>query len=205
MNAHTSLAATALATLLLVSTVTPAYAQEAPPPPVAPPSPGYTAPLYQTTQPSYVPQSVAMSGPHVIRDWDEGSPVPPGYHPSTRIRTGLVVGGAVLFGTLYFFSVLAAAAGADSASGSGQGNPEGALWVPGLGPFIQMGSTSSAVGNVFLAVDGAGQVAGLAMFIYGIASPRTVLVRNDLGGLHISPKPMTFGRSGGGMGLVGTF
>ena len=41
--------------------------------------PVYTAPLSQTTQTTYVPQSVAMSGPEEITDFDFERPVPLGY------------------------------------------------------------------------------------------------------------------------------
>src|ERR1700722_12654900 len=203
MRQRHSLIASALAAILLTTVTAPAFAQEAPPPPPPATPSGYTAPLYQQTQPSYVPQSGAMSGPRLIQDWEEGQPVPPGYHPDTRIRKGLVIGGAVMFGTLYLLSALVAAAGSDSSSNGG--NAEAAPWIPGGGPFIQMTSTSSSVANVFLAIDGLGQAGGLAMLIYGLAAPKTVLVRNDLGGLHITPMPMTFGRNGEGLGLVGTF
>ena len=40
----------------------------------------------------YVPQSVALSGPRIITDWNDDDPVPYGYHPSTRTRTGMIVG-----------------------------------------------------------------------------------------------------------------
>jgi hypothetical protein len=209
-----SVTSSVLAATIFLAAASPAHAQEAPPPPPAAPAApatagaqpasGYATPLYQQVQPSYVPQSVAMSGPRLISDWEEGQPIPPGYHPDTRIRKGLVIAGGVIFGTMYFFSALAAAVGSDSA-GPGQGNPEAALWIPGVGPFIQMTSTSSATGNVFLALDGLCQAGGLAMAIYGLAAPKTVLVRNDLGGLHLTPMPMTFGRNGEGLGVVGTF
>jgi hypothetical protein len=162
----------------------------------------YVTPLQQQTQPSYVPQSVAMSGPRVINDWEEGEPIPPGYHPSTRIRRGPVISGAIIFGIFYLFSTLAAAVGSDVSSGSS--NPVAALWVPGIGPFIQMGSTSSATGNWVLALDGIAQSGGIALLVYGIAAPRSVLVRNDLG-FHVMPRPMALGRNGGGFGLVGSF
>lgn len=169
------------------------------------PSPGYATPLYQQTQPSYVPQSVAMSGPRVIKDWSEGDPVPPGYRPITRIRTGLVAGGAVLFGVTYLFSILGAAIGADD--NSGQSNPFSALLVPAAGPFIQMfHSGNSSVGNFFLALDGLSQVGGISMLAIGIAAPQAVLVRNDLASttprLSIAP---ILGPDRSGMGLVGTF
>lgn len=189
----------ALVTALALAFPGAAAAQEAPPPP---PPREYTAPLFQQTQPSYVPQSVALSGPRIITDWEDGEPVPPGYHPSTRIRKGPVVSGAIVFGIFYMFSTLAAAVGSDT--GGSSGNAEAALWVPGIGPFIQMGATTSAIGNWFLAIDGLAQTGGLALLIYGLASPRTVLVRNDLG-LHVVPRVMALGHGGGGLGLVGSF
>jgi hypothetical protein len=162
----------------------------------------YTAPLSQRTQPSYVPQSVALSGPRIINDWEEGDPVPPGYHPTTRVRKGPVIAGSIVFGVFYLISTLVAAVGSDTNQGSG--NPEAALWIPAVGPFIQMGSTSTAVGNWVLAIDGIAQSGGLALLIYGVAAPRTVLVRNDLG-FRLAPRVMALGHGGGGVGLVGSF
>jgi hypothetical protein len=193
-RAMVSLAAAAVFTL-------PAAAAAQDEPPEAPRR-EYVAPLSQQTQPSYVPQSVALSGPRLITDWEEGDPVPPGYHPSTRIRKGPVIAGAILFGVFYLFSTLVAAGGADSNPGGS--NPEAALWVPGIGPFIQMPGTSTTTGTWLLAVDGLVQTAGLAMLVYGIASPRPVLVRNDLG-VRFAPRPMALGRNGGGLGVVGSF
>ena len=172
-------------------------------PDVLPPAPPeYTAPLSQKTQPSYVPQSVALSGPRVITDWEEGEAIPPGYHLSTRVRKGPVIAGAIVLGVLYLFSTLAAAESADENTGSR--NPEAALFVPVLGPFVQMASTTSATGIWALAVDGLAQGAGLAMLIYGFASPKPVLVRNDLG-LRVTPRIMAMGQGGSGFGLVGSF
>jgi hypothetical protein len=166
----------------------------------------YVAPLSQTTQPTYVPQSVAMSGPREM-PYREGEPVPPGYHVSERVRKGLIIGGAVTFGTLYFISALVAAAGADSSHN--ESNPLAAMWVPGVGPFIQMTKTSSATANVFLAVDGLAQSGGLLMLGFGLFSPRTVLVRNDLATskgkkTEVALAPLA-GRGTTGMAWVGSF
>ncbi len=202
--------------------------QVAPPPPVqlqvqqtAPPPPPdaqaqngqYVAPLSQQTQQTYVPQSVAMSGPRIIRDWQEGEPIPPGYHPSTRIRTGLVAGGATMFGATYLISLLVAAIGQDSCTAvSTMGgvqctNDAAPLFIPVVGPFITMGNVrDSATADVFLVLDGLLQVGGIAMFIAGLAWPKTVLVRNDLGKnkIHVTPTPM-LGQNMAGAGLIGTF
>jgi hypothetical protein len=176
--------------------------QEAPDtlPPLPPTAPAreYTAPLAQKTQPSYVPQSVALSGPRVITDWEEGEAVPPGYHVSTRIRRGPVIAGAVVFGVLYLLSTLVAAEAKDNY------HNENALFIPAVGPFVQMGSTTDGGGLWLLAVDGLAQTAGIGMFVYGVASPKQVLVRNDLG-FQIAPRPMMLGRDGSGFGVVGSF
>jgi hypothetical protein len=189
----------ACAAVALLGFTAPAGAQEA--------KPGeYVAPLYQQTQPSYVPQSVALSGPREMA-YQEGDPIPPGYHSAERVRKGLIIGGAVTFGTLYLFSALVAAAGADSSQNGS--NPEAALWVPGVGPFLQMAQTRSATANVLLAVDGLGQSAGLVMLGFGLFSPKTVLVRNDLASsksnkTEVAVAPMT-GRGTTGMTVVGSF
>jgi hypothetical protein len=200
-----------LAGSLVAAAPVTAHAQEEqdPPPPPPPasaqaPNGEWVAPLSQRTQPSYVPQSVALSGPRIITDWEQGEPIPPGYHPRTRARTGMIVGGAVTFGVLYMFTALVAAAGADSAQTNGTSNQYGALWIPGVGPFLQMTNTSSATGNYVLAIDGIAQCAGLAMLIYGISSPRTVLVRDDLATKPLIA-PMKIGQDGYGLGVLGRF
>jgi hypothetical protein len=202
-----SLLATLL-TLALASTPVLARGQnEAPPPP--PPPPGsvapngqYVAPLQQTTQPTYVPQSVALSGPRMIKDWDETQPIPMGYHAETRVRKGLIISGAVMLGVAYLYSALTAAIGADIYRGSGQNNPVAALFVPVAGPFIEIGYSGSATGNVLLVIDGLLQASGAAMIIGGIAAPKMVLVRNDLGSMSLTPLSVPHGT---GMALTFNF
>jgi hypothetical protein len=165
---------------------------------------GYPTPLRQTTQATYVPQSVAMSGPRVIKDWQEGDPVPDGYRVKQHARVGLVVGGTVTFGILYLFSVLGAAIVHDANNAVGGHDNADAFFIPGVGPFMEMTKTTSATGNVFNVIDGVGQCAGLAMLIVGLTSPKNVLVRNDLGKPLILPAPY-IGQGSGGIGLVGRF
>ncbi len=170
----------ALTVTSFVSSTMPARAQA-----VVQPAPVYAPPVYVQPQPVYGP-TVSL-GPRVIRNWQEGEPIPPGYHPAERVRLGLVIGGATLFGVMYFFSVLAASictsAGPDGKSivCGGSTTHEDALLVPAAGPFIQMAQSTPATGEVFLALDGLAQLGGIAMLAYGIAAPKPVLVRNDLG------------------------
>jgi hypothetical protein len=178
------------------------------PAPAQPPPPGYPqyppgTPYQQVPgpQPTYVPQG-PIAWPRYIKDWEEGQPVPYGYHPETRARKGLVITGSVLFGVLYLLSTLVAA-GNDS---SYDGNRYSALWIPVAGPFVQMASSNNGSGDdeAFL-LDGVAQAAGVTMLVLGLAFPRTILVRNDLTSISFVPTPMKVGHDGGGLGLVGRF
>jgi hypothetical protein len=177
------------------------------------PAPVYQQPVYPQGQPGYgpppgqpyyvvqgppqPPPSAGPTGPRVITSWDESQPIPPGYRAEERMRKGLVIGGAVTFGTMYLFTALGAAICSDA------GSTCGALYVPAIGPFIQMAQSSSATGAFLLAFDGVVQVGGLAMLIAGIAAPKTVLVRNDVGfELKLSP---IISRDHQGLGVVGRF
>jgi hypothetical protein len=179
--------------------------------------PGDAAPSQGPVRPpdNQVAQPVAVDGPkpvsievkgvaRAIGDWQEGDPVPPGYHPIQRVRKGAIIGGAVPFAVLYFISVLIAAAQQDATHG--QDRSAAGLYFPVVGPFITMTQTSSAVGDVFLALDGLGQGLGAALVIYGLTSPQTVLRKDDYYGRpRVLPQPLLFGHGGGGLGLTATF
>ena len=177
-----------------------ARADDDPPPVRQGPLPVYPAPLAQETQSTYVPQSVAMSGPEEIHDWDSSRPVPMGYTPVERARKHLIVGGAVTFGVSYGLSAFVAAIGEDADRGH---NELAALWIPVAGPWIQAGQTDSATGKFFLVGMGGAQVAGAIMLYYGMTTTQRVLVRNDLvGSLTVSPMAA---RGASGMVLSGRF
>jgi hypothetical protein len=111
---------------------------------------------------------------------------PPGYHAESRIRGGLVLGGALLLAIPYVIGA-GVAAGAD---GDGNRRLDG-LYVPVVGPFIAIAQERSfagdrndltGVGNAFggalMIVDGILQVGGLAMVVVGVAAQKTVVVRD---------------------------
>ena len=176
------------------------YPSPAPPPSAIAPNGEYVAPLSQMTQPTYVPQSVALSGPRFIKDWEEGQPIPYGYHHETRVRKGLVISGSIVFGVLYLYSGFFAAVGADASSGD---NKLGDLAIPVLGPFLEMSQTDSATADYVLMLDGLAQAAGVAMLICGVMYPKHLLVRNDLASMTVVP--MKIGLEGTGAGIVGRF
>jgi hypothetical protein len=192
-----------LATLILASGTARADDDDAPPPPPPPqsPLPIYTAPLSQQTQTTYVPQSVALSGPDEITDVEEGRATPLGYTAVQRTRKGLLIGGGVTLGVSYGISALTASIGEDT-KGSGQ-NEVAAMWIPLAGPFIEIGQTDSATARLFLAGLGAAQVAGAVMLYYGLTTTKRVFVRNDLvGNMTITP---TAGNGSSGFALTGSF
>jgi hypothetical protein len=185
-----------------------AFAQNRPPPPPPdddPPASSarqsngeYTAPLSQPTQPTYVPQSVALSGPEEIDDWDEGRPIPAGYHRETRKRKGLIISGSILLGASYLITAFGASVAEDV-----NGNDSAAsLYLPVFGPFIQAGYTSSRTGRFFLVVDGGCQLAGAAMLLSGLFAEKTLLVRNDLGATLV---PIHTRDGGSGLALFARF
>jgi hypothetical protein len=109
--------------------------------------------------------------------YDEGQPVPPGYHVEERSRRGLVIAGTVTFGSAYLISIL----GASSAVSSDENSADdfAPLFIPVAGPFITLGTADDADGAapIFI-LDGIAQVGGLALLIAGLAAQESILVRN---------------------------
>jgi hypothetical protein len=155
---------------------------------------------------------------YAIDDWEEGDPVPPGYQPDTRIRKGLVIGGAVTMGSLWLLSVVFGAAlvsieetddELDRISGfQDDTGPEDyyPLFVPVAGPFITIATAqSSGVGTAFLLIDGIAQTGGLAMLIAGIAAQQSYLRPvPQYGEIDIQFAPVV-APGFAGMGLSGSF
>jgi hypothetical protein len=200
------LAVLPVAALLHVPGLALADDQELPPPPPPPPGepiavPVYTAPLSQETQTTYVPQSVALSGPEEMTDFDPSRPAPLGYTAVERPRKGLIIGGGVALGVSYGISAMTAAIGEDI-SGDGT-NEVAAMWIPVAGPFLQIANTDSATAKVFLVGLGGAQTAGAIMLYYGLTTKKRVFVRNDLVG-SMTVTPMV-GDGASGMVVSGRF
>ena len=165
----------AIALVLVFSVIAHAQQPEGEETPPPPPPPSSQAQPYYAPPPQQQPQAQTYT-PARIDDWHEGEPIPAGYHPVKRIRTGLVTGGGIMFGVSYLISVLIAAVGQDL---SGANNPFWPQFIPVVGPFIQMGVTPLATVAVYCTFLGLVQAGGLAMFIAGFAAPHTYLVRDS--------------------------
>jgi hypothetical protein len=194
----------------------PPTAQPAPaPPPYAypyPPPPGYEAAPAGAYPPYGYPYPPAYTTPPATLHYVEGQPIPEGYHVERGPIRALVVAGAATTGSVWIL-------GLSFASGSSFANASGWLLVPVLGPWIALGtrrnecrlgtnstdvfcdSSESSMRTLYV-LDGLVQGAGAAMFLAGMLSTRTKLVRNDVA--EITVAPILIG-SGHGLGAFGRF
>ena len=180
-----------------------AYPPQAYPPQAYPQGYAAPAPIYIMPAPQQAPP-----GPRKITDWEEGEPIPPGYHTHSHVRVGLIVGGAVTFGLTYLTTALAGALVSDIGNATNCGNSCSSakpLLVPLVGPFIVLPHSDTATGSFFLVFDGLVQAAGIGMLIGGIAAPKVDLVRDEVGTIKVQPTPLVFDNKGAGFGFKGTF
>ncbi|HEV8245286.1 MAG TPA: hypothetical protein VGP93_05945, partial [Polyangiaceae bacterium] len=143
--------------------------------------------------------------------YQTGQPIPQGYYLESGVRRGPVIAGSIVLAVPYVFGV--AFTDLDQER----------VWliVPVIGPWVTMANTDYScttsptsasysfdcdtrrAGRTLLILDGLMQATGAALLIYGIASPRERLVRQDLyRGLVVTPQ---FSASGGGILARGEF
>jgi hypothetical protein len=189
----------------------PPAGQPAPAPGYAPP-PGYKlVPVQEQPPPQPAPQyQQPQRAPEL--PYTDGQTIPPGYRVVERSRRGLIIAGLITTGVAWSFSVTAAV-GADYEDNSGF------LLLPVLGPWLMLATGGAddppctADGDVefcesnsglraILVLDGLVQTAGGVMFVLGIANPVKRLVREDV---SFRVVPMKVGKTGTGLGVVGTF
>jgi hypothetical protein len=183
-----------------------ARAEEAPPAAESSvPWTGYASPLTG----SQVALNAPLLGQEVVA---VGVAPAPGYRSVRRVRTGLIIGGAVLFTVFYGFAVFDGIITEANRDGC-QNIPNGtngcyavgdALFVPVLGPFIDLARIQTPASRAFDLADGLIQAGGVAMIVVGATVRRTVVVAGGGGGdrLELTLAPVV---SPGRLGLVGTF
>jgi hypothetical protein len=175
--------------------------QAAQPPAAQPPPPGYYPP-----PPYYGPASGYDARPEEL-DYDEGDPIPAGYEQDTKIRKGLVIAGAVTFGTTWLFSVAGASiliSARENCSGCFYSEGEAAvLYIPVFGPPIAIATLGAdTAGATVLIVDGIAQAGGLTMLIVGLAARKNYLRRVGDGDWTVTP---IAGAAMTGVSLSGSF
>src|SRR3954471_11779803 len=115
----------------------PPYSQPPPYPP--PPGPGYGPP-------GYAPQpGMAVSGPEEITDFDDSAPTPYGYTRVQRTRKGLIIAGAVTRAATSPATAFIVAVAAAFLKAEGSNTSVGPLFLPVVGPFLEIGETDSAI------------------------------------------------------------
>jgi hypothetical protein len=126
----------------------------------------------RAASPLYEPRRLGPPPPYL--EPMPNAPPPHGYELGTRARRGMILAGAITFGTLYTVSIILAAA-AGSERGGGSLDP---LYVPVVGPFLAAGTVqTTSLGTFALVADGVAQNVGVALFIMGFAAPETVWAR----------------------------
>jgi hypothetical protein len=205
-----------------------------PPAPTPPPPAAATAPPYYYYPPAApAPSAVAPAAPPAtgstpaappatgpaVLPYRDGTPVPPGYRLERSRLNGLAVAGGLVLGAGWAVGLgIAAAHGFDHANGW--------LVVPVLGPWVSLGRRQAPcnIENVevrddvqrcvkdamneatliaAIAVDGLFQVIGGGLLLGGVFSTRQELVRKDVARVRLTP--LVAGRSGYGLGLLGSF
>lgn len=156
----------ALALLIALPSV-PAMAQE----PVSPVAPGPRSSM--ESRPLWGQSSVTTAD-RPVRVLESDAPLPAGLRPERHPRSDLITAGLSIGLAMYSLSLtVAAGCGAGSCAANAH---DRALLIPVAGPFVQMAWTEKPVGNVFLAIDGLGQLAGVGLVAAAFMFPRETLV-----------------------------
>jgi hypothetical protein len=129
----------------------------------------------------------AAATAHPPLPYQDGHPIPNGYHVESTIREGPVIAGATTFGTGYIVSVVVGAVGLKSGSNLIP------MFIPIVGPFITLGTGEVGEFNMLilgpiLVLDGLLQTAGAVALTVGLASPKKVLVRGAAPAADTTPR-----------------
>jgi hypothetical protein len=109
--------------------------------------------------------------------------------------------GASIFSLSYIATALVATT--SYLTDSADTTPHGALWIPLVGPFIVMGKSSGAGHEFLLALDGAVQITGLTLFVYGQTRPKSPRP-DDTPEVTVSIAPLV-ARGTGGASVLAAF
>lgn len=165
-----------------------------PPPPAETPVPVLSDPLPPAMLPQcYVPPPL----PPAAQPAATTSP-PLRVYAEKRPHIGLIAAGASMFGVFYTFTALAGAIQQDACKSCANG--AWALYVPVVGPFIKLGSSSLQVERFGLVFDGLVQLGGAVMLISGLIVRQNKWVYSR--SVQIAP---TAGAGAAGLTVMGRF
>ena len=136
-------------------------------------------------------------GPAPELDVEEGVAAPAGYHLARRPRTPAILGGALLFVPAYGIALSRALGGDCEGCDSGR---QRRLLAPIVGPFL-FGFGCDTCSRGLWIVDGALQIAGAALVVYGLFT-RPVWVLDATAEVRVAP---LVGAGNPGLSVIGTF
>lgn len=154
----------------------PQRAPAAPLPPAGTPLPPPSTPLpaVTATPPAVVSAPTLAAPPREILAWDPETPVPDGYVLRSNPDTGLIFAGSTLASIGWVTSVAVGLIAAKDETDRGldgdgvEAEDWTPLYVPVVGPFIAISSVDARGKGVgLLMVDGALQLAGVGLIVYG--------------------------------------
>jgi len=135
-----------------------------------------------------------------LRNWQDGDPIPFGFHTQRQPKIGLLIAGSLTFAIPYALSAKIAADGESKE-----------MFVPVIGPFISAAKNESkgcsqycslhTLGTVVIAAEGIVQAAGLVMLVAG-AVGKNVLAADEPGSVSVAPMVVP---RGAGVGVSGQF
>jgi len=196
----------------------PNYQQPGAPPPAGYPPGAYPQPYPQPqptpygAPPPYATQPLPVDTRPRRMPYTDGEPVPPGYMLESKTKKGLWLSGMLMVAIPY-------ALGVSFASLGDFDNQSGWLILPVAGPWVTLAARNNCERNsnsfdscnegserllrLWLVIDGLVQTAGAVMFVAGVSSTKTELVR--VGSLELKLVPGTIGKNGYGAYALGTF
>ncbi|MBK8251626.1 MAG: hypothetical protein IPK82_03030 [Polyangiaceae bacterium] len=164
--------------------------------PLPPPSPTQNVPVMPTAPPIMV---APPPGPPP-NDWQPGDPVPVGYQVGEQRRRWPIIGGVVVFSSVWGFCALT---GIFAAIVGSNKTAAGVFIIPVAGPFINLATqTMGSDDAIFTATTGVLQTIGAGAIIAGLVMPpvkKLVPIKADL---SITP---TIGQTTQGVSVMGTF
>jgi hypothetical protein len=119
--------------------------------------------------------SAQTEPPKIIKSYREGEPIPPGYHLEERPRRWAIITGATMLASSYV-TAIAYSDFATCQSGGSDCSRRWAVFVPVVGPFVDMAHSSLEDRAFTDLLVGSGEVAGAIFLIVGLTTTSTKLV-----------------------------